>query len=239
MSNFLKKEELSKFFKHAIGEIILTVVGIIIGLQVHVWTEKKVNEKAVYAIMSNLSDEFMLNEKNFQVCQKKLETSLANAKNLIELVGKDEAYLKTLNIDSLMAVSFEFQRFTPSEDVISVLLETGNLKLITDDKMRNLLYEWSSSKPEVERSFINLENSTGKLFSYLTSHYPLKDYDYYTSERLLGRSNLSINKYLIFQDIVFENHIDNQIYYMHSYLKELEKTQKIMKDIVDYARKID
>lgn len=235
MSNLIKKEELRKYFKHALGEVILTVLGIIIGLQVHIWTERQVDEREIERIMDNLSDEFVLNEDSYQSCRKELQTSLNNAKNLIELVGKKEADLKTLNIDSLMAVSFAYRRFAPSEDVISVLLETGNLKLITDDKMRNLLYAWSSNKPQIQHKFSDLENNTRKLFSYLTDHYPLKDYDYYTGERLLGKSNLSINKCLIFQDIRFENHVDNQIYYMHSYLEALKKTHQIMKDIVDYC----
>jgi len=187
-------------------------------------------------IIGNLGDEFVLNNKNFETCKKELEVSLFNAKNLIELVGKKEAYLKTKNIDSLMAVSFAYQRFTPSEDVISVLLETGNLKLIKDDKIRNLLYAWSGNRIEIHHKFQDLQNNTNKLFSYLTLHYPLKDYDYYTSERLLGKSNLSVNKYLIFQDIAFENHVDNQIYYMHSYLEELNKTDKIIQDIIEYSR---
>ncbi len=236
MSSFIKKKELREYLKYASGEIVLTVIGIIIGLQVHVWTEKRANEKKIDEIIGNLGDEFVLNNDNFEACKKELETSLSNAKNLIELVGQKESYLKTLNIDSLMAVSFAFRRFTPSEDVISVLLETGNLKLITDDQMRNLLYAWSGNKPEVQHKFSDLEANTGKLFSYLSHHYPLKDYDYYTSERLLGKSNLSINKYLIFQDIVFENHVDNQIYYMHSYLEELKKTHQIMNDIIKYSR---
>ena len=236
MSSFIKKKELKEYLKYASGEILLTVVGIIIGLQVHVWTEKKENEKNINQIIGNLGDEFVLNNDDFEVCKNELQASLSNAKNLIQLIGKEESYLKTLNIDSLMAVSFAYKRFTPSEDVISVLLETGNLKLITDDKMRNLLYAWSGNKPAIQHKFSDLEKNTDKLFSYLTHHYSLKDYDYYTGERLLGKSNLKINKYLIFQDIVFENHVDNQIYYMHSYLEELKKTHQIMQDIIQYSR---
>lgn len=239
MSNFFQKEEFKKYLKHASGEILLTVIGIIIGLQVHVWTEKKVDEREVQRIMSNLGDEFVLNEENLQACQNELLKSLDNTKELIGLIGTKESQLKTLNIDSLMAVSFAYKKFAPSEDVISVLLETGNLKLITDDKMRNLLYTWSGNKQEMRNRFEDLESNTHKLFSYLTLHYPLKDLDYYTSERLLGKSKLTINKYLIFQDIEFENHLDNQIYYMHSYLEGLDQTDQIMKEIVDYAKQID
>jgi hypothetical protein len=239
MSSFIQKDEFKKYLKHATGEILVTVIGIIIGLQVHVWTEKKVDEREVERIMKNLEDEFVLNEDNFQACRKELLNSLGNAKELIDLIGTKESQLKTLNIDSLMAVSFAYKKFAPSEDVISVLLETGNLKLITDDKMRNLLYTWSGNKAEIHNRFEDLESNTHKLFSYLTLHYPLKDLDYYTSERLLGKSKLSINKYLIFQDIVFENHLDNEIFYMQSYLDGLDKTHQIMKEIVDYAKEIN
>lgn len=235
MSKIVKKGEFTEYLKYALGEIVLTILGIILALQVHTWNERRINNKEIQTIIGNLGDEFTLNNKNYEICKNQLENSLSNAKNLIELVGKKEAYLKTLNIDSLMAVSFAFQRFTPSEDVISVLLETGNLKLIKDDRMRNLLYAWSSNRTDIQHKFQDLQNNTNKLFSYLTLYYPLKDYDYYTSERLLGKSNLSVDKYVIFQDIVFENHVDNQIFYMHSYLEELKKTDRIIKDIIEYS----
>lgn len=235
----IEEGALFNYFKYAFGEIILTILGIILALQVHTWNERRIDRAEIQTILNNLGDEFTQNEENFQACRNELVTSLSNAKNLIEMIGKKESYLKTLNIDSLMAVSFAYKRFAPSEDVISVLLETGNLKLITNDKVRNLLYAWSANKSTITNSFSDLESNTHKLFDYLTKHYSLKDLDYYTSERLLGKSNLTIDKYAIFQDIVFENHLDNQIYYMHSYLAELDHTHKIIADIIKHSKEKD
>ena len=37
----------SKYFKYAIGEIVLVVIGILIALQINIWNQEKNNEQKV------------------------------------------------------------------------------------------------------------------------------------------------------------------------------------------------
>ena len=39
--DLMKQNQMSKYFKYAIGEILLVVIGILIALQINNWNEKR------------------------------------------------------------------------------------------------------------------------------------------------------------------------------------------------------
>lgn len=234
--NLVQEEgRIKKYLKYAFGEIILTMISILLAVQVNNWNEKRIEKNEIQTIIGNLGDEFTQNKENIKLKIKELNTSFNNAKNLIELIGKKEFELKQYNIDSLLAVSFKYQKFNPSEDVISALLQSGSLKLLKENSIKNLLFQWSSNSTYLQQHFGDLHGSTSEVLSYLTKNYSLKNFDLYSNEKLTGKSNLKTNKYVIFQDIVFENLLENQIYYSYGYLKSLKKTEEIIDNIILFA----
>ncbi|XMO87136.1 DUF6090 family protein [Algibacter sp. AS12] len=52
--NLLIKSKTGKYFKYAIGEIILVVIGILIALQINNWNENRLTNKAVKTYLNNL-----------------------------------------------------------------------------------------------------------------------------------------------------------------------------------------
>ena len=44
----------SKYFKYAIGEIILVVIGILIALQINNWNEAKISQNRIHTYAKNL-----------------------------------------------------------------------------------------------------------------------------------------------------------------------------------------
>ena len=62
----MEKNKTGKYFKYAIGEIILVVIGILIALQINNWNEKRkdrINERVLYSrIITDLqADENRIN----------------------------------------------------------------------------------------------------------------------------------------------------------------------------------
>ncbi len=233
----IEEGALTKYFKYAFGEIILIVIGILLALQIDTWNGNYQERKEVEAIIGNLNDEFGHNKTNLEAKIKLLKITFKNADHLIELVGEDKSELKKHNIDSLLAISLQYEKFNPSEDVISVLLHSGRLKLLKDDTIRDLLYKWSSNQITVNDHFNDLDYNTSKVLEYLTQHYSIKDFDMYSNAKRKTGSNLPNNKYAIFQDLQFENNLENQIYYTGSYLAVLEKSQDLIDDIIKFTEK--
>ncbi|MFT6795818.1 MAG: hypothetical protein ACJART_000956, partial [Maribacter sp.] len=113
--NLLSEGKTSKYFKYAIGEIILVVIGILIALQINNWNENQKAKKLEQVVLKNLAQE---NKANL-VSLNQLMTTVSNCYDanhvLMELFNKDDAFLSTQNIDSLLFNSLEFDRFSPSE----------------------------------------------------------------------------------------------------------------------------
>ena len=67
--NLLSENKFSKYFKYAIGEIILVVIGILIALQINNWNENKKQHNELKGYLNNIS--------------KNIKTDLANLDTLL------------------------------------------------------------------------------------------------------------------------------------------------------------
>ena len=61
--NLIMKNQTGKYFKYAIGEIILVVIGILIALQINNWNENQKLEVQEYAIIQSFTDEIKNNNQ--------------------------------------------------------------------------------------------------------------------------------------------------------------------------------
>ena len=59
--NLLNQGKTTKYFKYAIGEIILVVIGILIALQINNWNTNKANEKQAYNQLLEVQKEILNN----------------------------------------------------------------------------------------------------------------------------------------------------------------------------------
>ena len=85
----LMENKTSKYFKYAIGEILLVVIGILIALQINTWNQERVNAKEERRILQDLSEELRFNnflkEKGSKVMQE-----VVDAADRLLLVSNDQ-----------------------------------------------------------------------------------------------------------------------------------------------------
>ena len=55
-----------KYFKYAIGEILLVVIGILFALQINQWNENRKENNALKTLTENLNNEFQKNLKELE-----------------------------------------------------------------------------------------------------------------------------------------------------------------------------
>ena len=127
----------TRYFKYAIGEIILVVIGILIALQINNWNEERKADFEENNILVGLLGEL----KTAKItCQTELDNELQNLKSLEKLLGSAEskkAILKDVSVDSL------FFRFLwavgENPSVISAITEiqnSGNTSKIRNTSIR-------------------------------------------------------------------------------------------------------
>jgi len=59
--NLLMENKTSKYFKYAIGEIVLVVIGILIALQINIWNEKRKINNDIESVFTLLEQELQTN----------------------------------------------------------------------------------------------------------------------------------------------------------------------------------
>ncbi len=229
----LNQNNMGKYFKYAIGEILLVVIGILIALQINNWNEDRKEILEERSILQNLYDEFSENKKVYDLNIVETKSAKQIGYTIMNLMGKPEELLKKENIDSLLYFVLEPGEFRPSENTINDLIQSGRLRLLRNKKLKTLLYNWQSQLKDVEVAFERVELKVdNELIPYLSKYYALKDIDKYGALNWKENSNLKIDKYAIFNDIEFENITDDYLYRVVAAEKSLKQIRTILDAIL-------
>ena len=148
--NLLSEGKTGKYFKYAIGEIVLVVIGILIALQINNANEnRKITEtkKEYYRqILLDLDKE--VDNINTRIIF--LDTCIVSLDNYFK-------YLKTPNlkpirlIKQLNNVEFNFKYLTFNANTIQTLESTGEIKIIPEN-IRNAIIELKREQELIRRS---------------------------------------------------------------------------------------
>ncbi|MCF7561797.1 DUF6090 family protein [Sabulilitoribacter multivorans] len=140
--DFLSEGKTSKYFKYAIGEIILVVVGILIALQVNNWNEIRKDRVKEKEILNEIHSDFKNNlEEFYPVKQNQINTFnsgnivFRNISKLHIVTSRDSVFKHVTNM-------FGGYPYHPSNGVIESLISSGEVNLIRNDTLRRLLVSW-------------------------------------------------------------------------------------------------
>jgi hypothetical protein len=62
---------------------------------------------------------------------------------LMDLMKKDAVEIASHDVDSLIYYSLDHAAFTPSDNTLDEMFQTGNINLISNKQLKTKLYEWS------------------------------------------------------------------------------------------------
>ncbi len=233
----LTENKFSKYLLYAIGEVILVVIGILIALQINNWNNDLENKKIEQNIIQNLNLEFKLNKESLQVAIDFHKPRLNCARDLMKLMGEPKHVLNKLNLDSLIALSIDYKEYVPSKVVYTDLISSGRLNIISSD-LRLLLFDWSIALEGIKEAFKTADEiSQTLIIPYLIKNASMKNIDSYTFIEWKEKSKLSTNYYKMFQDLEFENIIENQIWDITNYIMTLENLKKSTDKVINKTNK--
>jgi len=137
-----------KYFKYAIGEIILVVIGILIALSINNWNEGR-KEKLLAStyrikIINDLETD-LTNIDSLLTIGKRNEKAVKSYFNYFE--NQDPVNIQKL-IDSCSKISDEIfkYRYTPNNHTFKDLLTSGNSTLLNEDQKSALVNLSNSQK---------------------------------------------------------------------------------------------
>lgn len=138
--NLLMDNKTSKYFKYALGEILLVMIGILLALQVNNWNTKRIEKINETKYLNNIILDL---EKDLTSLSYQMEFRTSKYSGNEKLIGqingdqvKDITELTYNVANSLME-----ERFTPNNSTYNELASSGNLNLIKNDSIKILLLE--------------------------------------------------------------------------------------------------
>ena len=176
--SLLNDGKTTKYFKYAIGEIALVMIGILLALQVNNWNEKRLDKNKEQLLLIELHQEFKNNKKQFEetvYMHKKAFNSANYIKSHLPINSS------TVNLDSLSYHLYYMgwiYTFNPSKGVTNSLTNSAAFNLISNDTLRKLLVSWNDIvldyQEEESRAYTNYTNHLKpyeKKHIYFSSNY--------------------------------------------------------------------
>lgn len=139
--NLLSEGKTTKYFKYAIGEIILVVIGILIALSLNNWNTDNANKKIVLKNSKTLIQNL---EKDSVFCENRIWTIQKQEDELSSLQARLSS--RTATLDTLIKiVRYEFNPLTvtinfQNENAYKTMVLSGEINLF-DSQLTQAIYD--------------------------------------------------------------------------------------------------
>ena len=145
ISNNNTSSELSKtnrYFKYAIGEIILVVLGILIALSINDWNEKQKNASTEHKYLVSMLEDFENNLNRSNEVITRIEKCVPILINLLNESALEQTQMPTDSLNSAFSYITTMPFYSSIDRVYDNLTGSGDLKLITDEHLKTSLSEY-------------------------------------------------------------------------------------------------
>jgi len=233
----LTENKFSKYLIYAIGEIILVMIGILLALQVNNWNQNRIEEKEEKEVIAKLHKDFKENKKVLKEFLVEINNQMNAQESLMNLIGASKEELFKHNLDSIFYVSFGASEMAFADNTLKNIMQSGKLNILKNEKITDLLYKWNTLSEIRKTRMTKMDNwANDKLIPYLLSKISFKQMDMTSNYSWTGISKVKPDYYPLFQEITFENYLDNNIWYYQQVKERCQETDKLIDDIIEATK---
>lgn len=231
--DLIQKKKILRYLKYAFGEIVLVVIGILKALQINNWNQTRIDKNEEKYIIAKLHKDFSENKRQLEKYILALENEMKANSELMNLIGETQDELLKHNIDSLFYNSFGLPELAFADNTLKNIMESGQLNLIKNEDVTLLLYKWNELSEIRKRRMDKLEDwANDKFVPYLVSKISFKEMDAESNFYWTGESKIKPDYYPLFQEIEFENYLDNNLWHHQKLLERCKETEKLIDEII-------
>ena len=238
----IMENKTSKYFKYAIGEIILVVIGILIALQINNWNQTRQEKQQSLEICEGLKDETQRNISNLKIDINRLEGMLGADLEFLKMMGENYKDKEVRRLDSLVSYSISAPRLSLQQSVLNQSLNNNVwIKHISKD-LKNRVYDFPRFIQDIKNREELIEQYVNEQFIPLIStQYSLRNMDaiFSPSMKEIGQSNFEIDSRKILGVLALENVLDNKYFLLNdvkrdynSLLNSYESLLKALDDAI-------
>lgn len=155
----MNQNKTTKYFKYAIGEIILVVIGILIALQINNWNEEHKSQLISKEFHQRFADELGAKSINF-------ENDAKRATQLVDYIGQTVQILRKGEITSsgkdtlnfTLGRYFQFVRIEGELKTFQEMESTGQLGLIYSKELKDKTLEYLTFLEAISKTYDQMGN---------------------------------------------------------------------------------
>ena len=228
----------AKYFKYAIGEIILVVIGILIALQINNWNQHQKELKKEQQIIASLHLEFNQNKTLIKSRIDAVQNSTDACFQIMEVLLLGESAANAKHIDSLLYWAIEYGPFISNNNTYTEIINTGEIELLRNDDIKNALFEYNRELDNNSTTYKMLEKWIEEgILPYLINTVSIRNIDSYGSIGWEQKSRFDGGFDTLIDDRKFENLIDNNVYHLARIKDEYLKLERITDVIIKQTSK--
>jgi hypothetical protein len=144
----------SKYFRYAIGEILLVMIGILLALQVNNWNEGRKLDNQRLELVEELKVDFEDNLDKLNLSLPHWEFTKGNLERVLE-VATNNSHLNFEELKSLFEGNRRGYGYRPSMPSYEMAKASGSLSLIKSTQLKRLFIEFDEEVRRVQQ-FIEL-----------------------------------------------------------------------------------
>ena len=137
--NLIMENKTGKYFKYAIGEIVLVMLGILLALQVNNWRDqhavRKAEQKTISLLIRDLKGDYK-DLQYFKTIMKK------NERNTFRLMRELENGTQPDSLVKYARSSISIWNYRPSYPTYKGLIENNKLDIISNDSIRDAIIQY-------------------------------------------------------------------------------------------------
>tara|TARA_R110002074_G_scaffold372431_2_gene547881 strand:- start:985 stop:1725 length:741 start_codon:yes stop_codon:yes gene_type:complete len=152
----LSENKFSKYLIYAIGEIVLVVIGILIAIQLNQWRNENANNQQKQKVLKVLQLEFQSNLSQLDTILKFNNKTQNAYPNAIKLISNKHVTKEIFN-EAVEYLGFNWS-FNPINGALRSSISSGEIHLINNDRLLELLFSWEDVVKDSEEEMQALRN---------------------------------------------------------------------------------
>ena len=234
--NLLSEGKTGKYFKYAIGEIILVVIGILIALQINTWNESRNTSNLSKVYLNNIKKDLIADTTTFQAGINRFKKSLIVQDDLLDIEK-----VNTISIDSLfkvIAIETVFHSARIYKINNSTFLKLTNSGFVESKSFNNIfidINEYYTEEYNTWLEYLEWDKENGMNINKpenLTELYKKIDFLHF-EKKTNTKSNESINKEyeLVFREYLKSTYFRNGAWDTNKQMKTMLERMKHQKRV--------
>lgn len=231
----MKQNKTSKYFKYAIGEIFLVVIGILIALQINNWNENQKKNQIKQSYIENLRNDLIKDKAQLKIRLDKNYAQLKGIDSIVAFMNKPSSdvaiifnYIRAHSTYGGLRVSNNY-----NDNTFNILISSGNIDLFTNDFTNDLM-----ELNRLQESELIVSNGNRQYYFETLNNYRSK---FYNSDSM----NNEVLKEVLWKDknpndavSLYVNMKQQQGHTIRRYIELTElvvkKSESILEQLIDY-----